>query len=131
LLAPLGASLIPSRDSAAAPAPTSGLAPAPSPLVRLWPMPILTSASQACSACASVLTATNSTPRRPASTMRLTAFDPPPPTPTTLITARYEVSIWLVLLRARRPRIRDRAVADYEENRRFPARRKPAPSSLP
>ena len=40
------------------------------------------------SACASVLTAMNSTPVRPASTMRLTAFVPPPPTPTTLITAR-------------------------------------------
>src|SRR4051812_10631688 len=34
----------------------------------------------------------NSTPRRPASTMRLTAFVPPPPAPTTLITARYEDS---------------------------------------
>ncbi len=91
--APFSESLISSRDSAAAPAPTSGLAPAPRPLVRLWPMPILTSASQAWRACASVLTATNSTPRRPASTMRLTAFEPPPPTPTTLITARYDVSI--------------------------------------
>ena len=40
------------------------------------------------SACASVLTAMNSTPLRPDSTMRLTAFVPPPPTPTTLITAR-------------------------------------------
>ena len=44
----------------------------------------------ASSACASVLTATNSTPLSPASTMRLTALVPPPPTPTTLITARYE-----------------------------------------
>ena len=37
---------------------------------------------------ASVFTATNSTPVSAASTMRLTAFVPPPPTPTTLITAR-------------------------------------------
>ena len=52
------------------------------------PMWILTSASVSSSACASVLTAMNSTPVRPDSTMRLTAFVPPPPTPTTLITAR-------------------------------------------
>jgi hypothetical protein len=38
--------------------------------------------------CASVLTAVNSTPRRPASIIRFTAFTPPPPIPTTLITAR-------------------------------------------
>src|SRR5438874_9380507 len=53
----------------------------------------LMSASHMASACASVLQAMNSTPRRPASTIRLTAFEPPPPTPTTLMTARYEVSI--------------------------------------
>jgi hypothetical protein len=46
------------------------------------------SASAIRSACASVLTAMNSTPVSPASTIRLTAFVPPPPTPTTLITAR-------------------------------------------
>jgi hypothetical protein len=40
------------------------------------------------SACASVFMAMNSTPRSPASIMRLTAFTPPPPIPTTLITAR-------------------------------------------
>jgi hypothetical protein len=40
------------------------------------------------SACASVLIAMNSTPLRPTSIMRLTAFTPPPPIPTTLITAR-------------------------------------------
>ena len=44
--APLSASLTSSRDSAAAPAPTSGLAPAPRPLVRLWPIESLMSASQ-------------------------------------------------------------------------------------
>jgi len=86
--APLSASLMSSRDSAAAPKPTSGLAPAPRPWVRSWPMFSLMSASHICSAWASVLAAMNSTPRRPASTIRLTAFVPPPPTPTTLITAR-------------------------------------------
>jgi hypothetical protein len=40
------------------------------------------------SVCASVFTAMNSTPRRPPSIMRLTAFTPPPPIPTTLMTAR-------------------------------------------
>ena len=48
----------------------------------------LMSASHIASAWASVLAAMNSTPRSPASTMRLTAFVPPPPTPTTLMTAR-------------------------------------------
>ncbi len=86
--APLSASLMSSRDSAAAPEPTSGFAPAPRPLVRLWPIESLMSASQDCRAWTSVLIAMNSTPLRPASTMRDTAFVPPPPAPTTLITAR-------------------------------------------
>ena len=86
--APFSASLMSSRDSAAAPWPTSGLAPAPRPLVSSWPMLSLMSASHIASAWASVLQATNSTPRSPASTMRLTALVPPPPTPTTLMTAR-------------------------------------------
>ena len=60
--APFSASLMSSRDSAAAPAPISGLPPAPRPLVSSWPTPSLMSASAASSACASVLTATNSTP---------------------------------------------------------------------
>ena len=86
--APLSASFSSSRLSCAAACPTFGSAPAPSPRVACEPMWILTSASVIRSACASVLTATNSTPATPASTMRLTAFDPPPPMPTTLITAR-------------------------------------------
>ena len=86
--APFSASLMSSRDSAAAPAPTSGLAPAPRPWVRLCPAASLMSASHDCSAWTSVLMAMNSTPLSPASTMRLTAFVPPPPAPTTLITAR-------------------------------------------
>ena len=86
--APFRASFSSSRLSMPAAWPTTGSAPAPSPRVALAPMWIFTSASHIRSACASVLTATNSTPVRPASTMRLTAFVPPPPTPTTLITAR-------------------------------------------
>src|SRR5947208_1523649 len=61
--APLSASLMSSRDSAAAPNPTSGLAPAPRPFVSSWPMFSLMSASHICSACASVLAAMNSTRR--------------------------------------------------------------------
>ena len=86
--APLSASLISSRDSAAAPWPICGFAPAPRPLVSSWPMLSLMSASVICSACASVLHAMNSTPLSPASIMRFTALVPPPPTPTTLMTAR-------------------------------------------
>src|ERR687883_218424 len=63
---------------------------------------ILTSASHMSSACASVLTAMNSTPERPASTIRLTAFVPPPPTPTTLITAR-KLPDWSLTLKFARP----------------------------
>ena len=86
--APLSASLMSSRDSAAAEKPTSGFAPAPRPFVASCPMFSLMSASTMPSAWLSVFAATNSTPRRPASIMRLTALVPPPPTPTTLITAR-------------------------------------------
>ncbi len=86
--APFSASLMSSRLSAAAPPPISGFAPAPNPLVSWWPIESLMSASHAWSAWTSVLMAMNSTPLRPASTMRLTALVPPPPAPTTLITAR-------------------------------------------
>src|SRR5688500_3813232 len=51
---------------------------------------IFTGASEIWSCCMSVLTATNSTCEMPASIIRLTAFRPAPPTPTTRITARYE-----------------------------------------
>ena len=86
--APFSASFSSSRLSCAAASPTAGSAPAPSPRVSLEPMWIFTSASLITSACASVFTAMNSTPESPASTIRETAFVPPPPTPTTLITAR-------------------------------------------
>ena len=52
------------------------------------PMCSLRSASVIWSACASVLAAMNSTPESPASIIRFTALVPPPPTPTTLMTAR-------------------------------------------
>jgi hypothetical protein len=68
--------------------PTSGSAPAPSPRVSSRPTSSLTSASLMSSAWASVLMAMNSTPRKPSSIMRLTALTPPPPMPTTLMTAR-------------------------------------------
>ena len=86
--APLSTSSISSVCASAAALPTSGSLPAPRPRVSSRPMSSFTSASLMSSACASVLTAMNSTPLRPASIMRLTALTPPPPTPTTLITAR-------------------------------------------
>ena len=86
--APFSASLMSSRDSAAAPCPTCGLAPAPRPLVSPEPMFSLMSASVIWSAWASVLHAMNSTPESPASIIRFTALVPPPPTPTTFMTAR-------------------------------------------
>ena len=86
--APLSTSSISSRWSSAACAPTSGFAPAPSPRVSSLPTSSLTSASLISKACASVLIAMNSTPLSPSSIMRLTALTPPPPIPTTLMTAR-------------------------------------------
>ncbi len=65
----------------------SGLAPAPSPRVSPLPMWTVFDVLQLRSACTSVLTAKKSTPVSPASTMRLTALQPPPPMPTTLIVA--------------------------------------------
>src|SRR6266540_4221229 len=62
--------------------------PQPSPCVRSPPIWIFVSASEICSCCMSVLTATNSTWLMPASIIRLTAFRPAPPTPTTWIFAR-------------------------------------------
>ncbi len=86
--APLSTSSISSRWSSAAFLPTSGLAPAPRPRVSSRPTSSLTSASLISRAWASVLIAMNSTPLRPTSIMRLTALTPPPPMPTTLMTAR-------------------------------------------
>ena len=86
--APLRTSSISSRWSSAACAPTLGWAPAPSPRVSSRPTSSFTSASLMSRAWASVLIAMNSTPLRPTSIMRLTALTPPPPMPTTLMTAR-------------------------------------------
>ena len=86
--APRSTSSISALWSSAACRPTSGSEPAPSPRVSSRPRSSFTSASLMSSACASVFTAMNSTPFRPASIIRLTALPPPPPTPTTLITAR-------------------------------------------
>ena len=85
---PFSTSSISSRWSSAACRPISGSEPAPRPRVISRPMSSFTSASLPSSDCASVLTAMNSTPFRPASIIRLTALQPPPPTPTTLISAR-------------------------------------------
>ena len=86
--APDSASSISARCSSAAWRPISGSLPAPRPRVSLRPMSSFRSASLMSSAWASVLAAMNSTLRSPASIMRFTALTPPPPTPTTLITAR-------------------------------------------
>ena len=84
---PSSASMIFSVSSSAALRPTSGLAPAPSPLVSLAPICSFTGACDSLSACRSVLAAMNSTPSTLARIMRLTALQPPPPTPITLIFA--------------------------------------------
>src|SRR5215472_671708 len=87
--APSRASMILSASSSAPRRPISGLAPAPKPLVSLVPNWIFTGARDICSACKSVLAATNSTPSTPAQIIRLTALPPPPPTPITLILALF------------------------------------------
>src|SRR5581483_10099346 len=81
------ASPILSRSSTADCRPTPGFAPAPSPFVTFSPIWILVGARLLQSAWRSVFTAMNFTPWRPESTMRLTAFPPPPPIPTTLMPA--------------------------------------------
>ena len=45
---------------------------------------------------ASVLMATNSTPWMPSSIIRLTALQPPPPTPTTLMRANVSACVFFV-----------------------------------
>jgi len=86
--APWSASSISPRCSSAAWRPTSGSLPAPRPRVSWRPMSSFRSASLISSAWASVFAAMNSTLRSPASIIRFTAFTPPPPTPSTLMTAR-------------------------------------------
>ena len=86
---PSSSSRIRSRTSSAAPRPLSGSAPQPRPRVISPPSWILFGARLCWSACASVFAAMNSTPWRPDSIMLLSALPPPPPTPITLIEARW------------------------------------------
>ena len=85
--APRNASAISVLLSSAACAPISGLAPAPNPLVIFSPICILEGAFDSNKACLSVLTAINSTPFIPESTILFTALFPAPPIPITLIVA--------------------------------------------
>ena len=66
--------------------------PAPRPRVILSPIRILCGASDWSSAWASVLQAMNSTPIISARIIRLTALFPPPPTPMTLMSAKFSES---------------------------------------
>ena len=84
---PSNKSVISSRVSSADLCPTSGLPPAPSPLVSFSPIWTFVSALHLFRACLSVLTAINCTPFKSASIILLTALQPPPPTPMTLMTA--------------------------------------------
>src|SRR3954451_13119794 len=86
---PRSAFLTWSYASSAARRPRSGSAPEPRPSVSSRPMWIFTGASLIWSCWMSVLTATNSTCETSASIIRLTAFRPAPPTPTTRMTAMY------------------------------------------
>ncbi len=72
--------------SCAARWPISGSAPAPNPSVREAPSCTLLGTGLWYKACASVLHTMKSTPLTPTWVMWLTAFEPPPPTPITLIT---------------------------------------------
>ena len=100
--APFSASLMSSRDSAAAPAPTSGLAPGAEALGEVVADPDLDVGVAGLEGLRVGVAGDELDARagrhRPCGE---TAFEPPPPTPTTLMTARYEVSIELVLLRFR------------------------------
>ena len=85
--APCSASAIRSRSSIAAARPMSGFAPAPRPLVIPVPSCRTVFAAMSDKAWASVLAQIKSTPSTLFSIMCRTALPPPPPTPTTFITA--------------------------------------------
>mmetsp|Transcript_2579 Transcript_2579/g.5670 ORF Transcript_2579/g.5670 Transcript_2579/m.5670 type:complete len:314 (+) Transcript_2579:808-1749(+) len=75
------------RLSSAAFRPLSGMPPAPRPRVTSLPMLSVSASSlNRDSACASVLTAANSTPSTPVLIILRTAFPPAPPTPMTFMT---------------------------------------------
>ena len=90
--APASTSIRPLMSSRAASRPTSGSPPHPSPPVRSLPNWIFTGARDSSRTWASVLAAMNSTPVTPASIIRFTALPPPPPMPTTLMTARFSLT---------------------------------------
>ena len=77
-----------SRLSSAALRPTSGLEPAPRPPVRLVPSCNFRLAIECASDWPSVFATRKSTPSRLASIILLTALQPAPPTPTTVIRGR-------------------------------------------
>ena len=85
--APVNEFLIVSRSSSAALHPTSGLPPAPRPPVSFCPIGILTGAVDLFKACKSVLITINSTCSTPSESIRLIAFEPPPPQPIATKTA--------------------------------------------
>ena len=86
------ASVIFSASSSAARWPIAASPPAPSPRVILSPIRILWGASDCRSAWASVFTPMNSTPIISARIIRLTALLPPPPIPTTRMSAKFSES---------------------------------------
>ena len=81
------ASSISAFDSRAASLPISGLAPAPSPSVNSLPICNFIGAKELFNTWRSVFATINSTPFNPDSIILLTALQPPPPTPITLIFA--------------------------------------------
>ena len=83
---PRSSALMRSYSSRAACRPRSGFEPEPRPRVTESPMCRVSWAADCCSDCRSVLIAMNSTPAIWASTIRLTALTPAPPTPTTVRT---------------------------------------------
>mmetsp|Transcript_19139 Transcript_19139/g.32904 ORF Transcript_19139/g.32904 Transcript_19139/m.32904 type:complete len:312 (-) Transcript_19139:203-1138(-) len=83
-----------SCDSWAACCPREGFPPQPSPRVSSEPICTLLAAEWLASACASVLTAQNSTPCSPVAIIRLRALLPPPPTPITLIRASPPTGVY-------------------------------------
>ena len=78
--------------SKAASLPTWGFAPAPSPFVSSSPICIFIGALELFKTCKSVLATIKSTPFNPDSIIRLTALQPPPPTPITFILANWSIS---------------------------------------
>ena len=81
--APSNRDVMASRSASIASRPTVEFAPAPRPLVRFFPTWIFCSEGLLSRSWASVLMAMKSTPCIPDVIIRVTAFPPAPPTPTT------------------------------------------------